>query len=105
MKYEKIVIVIISILLFFSMLYGGIVQAKLGRARTELSTIRTELKYFTDREQEIRNTIGRANEILQQSSNTIQGIRKQIQEIKHNYEIMENIINSNNNSRSDTICQ
>lgn len=89
------------------MLYGSIVQARLGAVRTELNTIRAELEYAENREQQIRDTIGRANKILEQSSATIQGIRKQIQEIKQNYEYMESIIDNstNNNSRSDTICQ
>lgn len=107
MKYEKVVIIVISICLFISMLYGGFVQARLGTVRAELNTVRAELEYAENREQQIRDTIGRANKILEQSSTTIQGIRKQIQEIKHNYEYMESIINSStdSNSRSDIICQ
>lgn len=75
----------------------GIQSYKLASARQQLEYYRTELESATDRQQDALNTIDecyrnvtRTGEILSESVNTVQGIRKQVSEIRENYETIEN---------------
>lgn len=116
MKYEKGYLAIIFTLLFVSivLLSGfGIRSYQLGITRQQLDYYRTELESAQNRQQQLTSTIDecfrdvtRTGEILSQSVNTISDIRKQISEIRENYEIMEdrmllyyyNFCNINNNT-------
>lgn len=97
---EKIRNIIELILLLLLLCAGsglGIQSYKLGIARQQLEYYRTELESATDRQQDAFNTIDecyrnveRGSEILSESVNTIQDIRRQVSEIRENYEDMEN---------------
>lgn len=75
----------------------GIQSYQLAIIRQELEYYRTELESATDRQQDALNTIDecyrnvtRTGEILSESVDTIQGIRRQVSEIRKSYEDMEN---------------
>lgn len=94
---KKILYIIAALYFLISVIGGAILQSRLERTRRELDFIRAELELAQDRQREAYNTIDecyrdveRASEVLSQSVNTVQGIRKQISEIRENYENMEN---------------
>lgn len=99
MKNEKSYLVIIFTLLFMSivLLFGlGIQTSRLEHTGQQLDYYRTELESAQNRQQQLTSTIDgcfrdvtRAGEILSQSVGTISDVRKQISEIRENYEIME----------------
>lgn len=96
-KLEKILYSLFAVYFLVSIIGGAVLQSRLAITRQQLEYYRTELESATSRQQDALNTIDecyrnveRASEILGQSVDTVQGIRKQISEIKENYEYMEN---------------
>lgn len=97
---EKIRNIIELILLLLLLCAGsglGIQSYRLGITRQQLEYYRTELESATDRQQDALNTIDecyrnvtRTGEILSESVNTIQDVRRQVSEIRKNYETLEN---------------
>lgn len=96
---EKIrnIIELILLLLLIGISTGYCIQSyQLGITRRQLDYYRTEFESAQNRQQEAFDTIDecyrdveRAGEVLNQSVNTISDIRKQISEIRENYEVME----------------
>lgn len=92
------IIELILLLLFISTGTGLSIQSyRLASTRQELESVRVELESARNRQQDALNTIdecyrnvARTGEILGESVNTIQGIRRQVSEIRKNYEAMEN---------------
>ena len=92
------IIELILLLLFIGTSAGLSIQSnRLASTRQELEISRIELAAATDRQQDAINTIdecyrnvARTGEILGESVNTIQGVRRQVSEIRENYEAMEN---------------
>lgn len=96
-KIRNIIELILLLLLICACSGLGIQSYKLGITRQQLEYYRTELESATDRQQDALATIDecyrnvtRAGEILGESVNTIQDIRRQVREIRENYETMEN---------------
>lgn len=94
---KKILYTIAAIYFIISIIGGTVLYSRLERTRQQLDYTRAELEHAQNRQQEAFDTIDecyrnveRASEVLSQSVNTVQGIRKQISEIKENYEYMEN---------------
>ena len=94
---KKILYFIAAIYFIISIVGGAILSSRLASTRQQLEYFRAEFEYAQDRQQEAYDTIDecyrnveRGSEILGQSVNTVQGIRKQISEIRENYELMEN---------------
>lgn len=87
----------IVLLLLLSLLSGFCIQSyKLGSTRQQLEYYRIELAAATDRQLDAIRTIDecyrnvtRAGEVLGQSINTVQDIRRQLQEIRESYEVLE----------------
>ena len=100
MKYEKIIIYILSICLIIS-LCGACVQTyRLGQVKHELGQVRMELQSARDRQSEITNIIKRDGDLLRESGDTIADIRSQISIIYRDYIEMENILYSSDSSGS-----
>ncbi len=93
---QKVIITILSTLLFVSLVSNAIFYHRLERTRQQLDSVRMELSAATDRQSELAEILKRDGEILSKSSNTIRGIREQITAIRENYEKMENILSGNN---------
>lgn len=94
---KKIIYGCFSIYFMFSIICGAVLSYKLASARQQLEYYRTELESATDRQQDALNTIDecyrnvtRTGEILSESVSKIQDIRKQVSEIRKNYETLEN---------------
>lgn len=116
---QKIHTIIESILLLLFICIGAgycIQTNRLASTRQELELCRTELKAARNRQQDAINTVDecyrnvtRAGEILGESVNTVQGIRKQISEIRENYEAMENRLlqfyGDNNSANGSSVVQ
>lgn len=91
------IIELILLLLLICVSTGYCIQSyQLGITRRQLDYYRTEFESAQNRQQEAFDTIDecyrdveRAGEVLNQSVNTISDIRKQISEIRENYEVME----------------
>ena len=86
---------------------AGVSQYRLGRARTELDYYRTKYDEATNEQQLIAFTIDRCaitirnnEELLSSTANTIGDLRKQLRQIRENYEQMENIIYDYYDSRN-----
>lgn len=93
---KKVLYIIAAIYFVISIIGGAILSSRLERTRQQLEYYRTELESAQNREQQLTNEIDecfgnvtRTNEILSQSTNTISDIRKQLSEIRKNYELME----------------
>ena len=93
---KKILYTIAAVYFIVSIIGGAVFSCRLDRTRQELEYYRTELESATSRQQDALNTIDecyrtveRGSEILGQSTNTISDIRKQLSEIRKNYELME----------------
>lgn len=100
MHLDKIMFYIITtltvLLLAFSIVGFSVKSYQLGKTRSELELVRTELAEARDRQQFVTDTIGsciettaRGSEILSQSTATVADIRKQVEEIRNNYQDME----------------
>lgn len=100
MDIDKIIFYIITtltvLLLAFAIVGFSVQSYRLDRTRSELELVRTELAEARDRQQFITDTIGsclettaRGSEILSQSTATVADIRKQVEEIRNNYQDME----------------
>lgn len=96
-KIRNIIELILLLLLLCASSGLGIQSYRLGITRQQLEYYRTELESATDRQQDALNTIDecyrnvtRTGEILGQSVDTIQDIRRQVSEIRKSYEDMEN---------------
>lgn len=94
---KKILYYLFAVYFLVSIIGGAILSCRLASTRQQLDYFRAELEHAQDRQQEAYDTIDecyrnveRASEILGQSVNTVQGIRKQVSEIRENYEYMEN---------------
>lgn len=101
MDIDKIIfyiITILTVLLLAFLCVGFSVQTyRLGKTRSELELVRTELAEARDRQQFFTDTIrsciettARGSEILGQSTATIADIRKQVEEVRNNYQDLEN---------------
>lgn len=95
-KINNIIKFILLFLLICAVSGLGVQSYRLECARQELEYYRTEFNAAQNREQQLTNEIDecfgnvtRTNEILSQSTNTISDIRKQLSEIRKNYELME----------------
>ena len=95
-------IISISLICFLIALGGfGIQSHRLEQTRSELNSIRIELRNAQDRQYEIADIIRRDSEILDESFNSIASIREQIKVIRESYEEMERLLYSDFlNSRS-----
>ena len=90
---------ILLVLLFGAITGLGIQEHRLEIARRQLEYYRVELESAENREQQLANTIDkcwesteRSNQILSESANTIQDIRRQLREIRENYQNMESLL-------------
>ena len=94
---KKILYSLFAVYFIVSIIGGAILSSRLASTRQQLDYFRAEFEHAQDRQQEAYDTIDecyrtveRASEILGQSVDTVQGIRKQLSEIRKNYEYMEN---------------
>lgn len=87
-----------SVLLAVSVIFGASNYYRLVKTRNQLDNVRAELAAATDRQRDIGEIVSRANTILSESVNTVQGIREQIYIIRAVFEDMERrLYNVNDN--------
>jgi len=94
--FKKILYFVAAGYFVLSLIGGAVLSCRLGQARQLAEYYRVELSAATNREQQLADTVDkcwesteRTNQILSQSADTIQDIRRQLREIKENYENME----------------
>lgn len=114
MQKIHIIINVVLLLLLLSSFAGlGFLSYRLGSTIQQLGQCRTELAAAADRQQDALDTINecyrnvtRTAEVLSESITTVQDIKRQLREIRENYEAMENRLHqfydNNNNPDSDT---
>lgn len=95
---QKVIIYILSFLLTASLICNAVFQHRLGETRRQLEYIRVELERSTDNYKSITDSVRRTSEILSESGNTVQDIRRQLYEVRKVFEDMENYIDSIDNS-------
>ena len=102
---EKIVFCITILFLCFFVTFAGIQSCRLVNTRQQLDACRTELAAAADKQQQLAEITSRTGSLLSESVNTVAGIRRQITEIRKNYEEMENLLNSSrlDKCRNDNI--
>lgn len=93
---QKVIIIVLSTLLFISLIGNAILSYRLEQDRQQLELTRMELEQSRDNYKIITEGLGRTAEILSESANTVQDLRRQISEIRKSYTAMEDYINSNN---------
>lgn len=103
---EKIYRVLFFVFLFFALLFTGAsiylsvrctnTERELGKCRTELERVRTELANATNQQQYLEEGLNECaricedtEKLLNQSVATISGLREQIRAIRTSYEAME----------------
>ena len=116
--YKKIINYIIITCFIFSLIGNCFQEHRVGIYRQQFEYYRAKLEAATNREQQLTatvdecfNNVARTGEVLSQSVSTIGELRKQIQTVRENYQIMEdrllqfydNYSNSNNNIDSKEI--
>lgn len=100
--------IINNIFIFFILLliiFSAVQTYRLEKNRRELGQVRNELRLARTRTADIRKTVERFNqrtrEIFSESISTVSDLRKQIHEVREQYESMENYINSFDSDFSD----
>lgn len=91
---KKIIITILSILLFISLICNNVLYYRLDKNRQQLESVRVQLDRSHDNYRAITERLGRTGEILSESATTVRDIRNQISEIRKVFEDLENYINS-----------
>lgn len=91
---KEIVVCALAVMLTFFIVYSSVLKDRLVQTRQQLESARMELRAASDREQDIRATVRRADEILCKSVVTITDIREQIAEVRKSYEEMEALLNN-----------
>lgn len=96
---KKILYCCFAAYFFISIIGGAILSCRLGQTRQQLEYYRVELESATNRQSELADTIDkcwesteRTNQILCQSADTIQDIRRQLREVRENYQNMESML-------------
>lgn len=114
---EKIYRVLFFIFLFFALLFAGAsvfvsvrctnTERELGKCRTELERVRTELANATEQQRELESAITECEtiandttQLLDQSITTVQGLREQIHAIRIQFEKMETCLRNYRSSSS-----
>lgn len=114
---EKIYRVLFFIVLGFSLLFTGAsvfvsvrctnTERELGKCRTELERVRAELANATDQQRELESAITECEtiandttQLLDQSINSVQGLREQIHAIRTQFEKMETCLRNYRSSSS-----
>ena len=118
---EKIYRVLFFIFLFFALLFAGAsvfvsvrnanTERELGKCRTELERVRTELANATEQQRELESAITECETIandttklLDQSITTVQGLREQIHAIRTQFEKMETCLRNYRSGDSTRNC-
>jgi septal ring factor EnvC (AmiA/AmiB activator) len=118
---EKIYRVLFFIFLFFALLFAGAsvfvsvrctnTERELGKCRTELERVRTELANATNQQQQLEEGLNECaricedtDKLLNQSVATISGLREQIRAIRTSYEAMEACLRNYRSSNSTRNC-
>lgn len=114
---EKIYRVLFFVLLGFSLLFAGAsvylsvrnanTERELGKCRSELERVRTELANATEQQRELESAITECEtiandttQLLVQSITTVQGLREQIHAIRTQFEKMEACLRNYRSSSS-----
>ena len=84
-------------------------QKHLRRTESELGQLRTELESAQNRESELKGAVGniriiteRTDSLLDQSTDTIQGIRKEVQILEDYFNSINQYLCSNDNNNDDS---
>ena len=103
--WKKIVAYTYVFIVFVLVVFSAVQTYRLGKNRRELEQVRNELQLARNRTADIRKTVKRFNqrtrEIFSESISTVSDLRKQIHEVREQYEIMENYIDSIDSDFSD----
>lgn len=91
---EKIVYIVTVAFLIFWIAFSGVQTYRLDNTRQQLDAVRAELDNAENRQQQLAEITSRTGTLLSESVDTVAGIRRQITEIRKNYEEMENLLNS-----------
>lgn len=91
---QKIIIYILSFLLIASLICNSALQHRLGQSRQQLEYVRMELDRHENNYRVIADGLGRTAEILNESTTTVQDLRRQISAIRENYELLEKYVNN-----------
>lgn len=93
---KKILYGCFAIYFMLSVIGGAVLSCRLGQARQQLEYYRTELESAENREQQLADTVDkcwesteRTREILGSSVSSVAELRKQLKEVRKNYENME----------------
>ena len=114
---EKIWRVLFFVMLGFSLLFAGAsvfvsvrctnTERELGKCRTELERVRTELANATNQQQHLEEGLNECaricedtEKLLNQSVATVSGLREQIRAIRTSYEAMEACLRNYRSSNS-----
>ena len=96
--WKKTVNCICITFILFLIIFSTVQSHRLGKYRQQLEQVREELQFARTRTTDIRKTFERFNErtreIVSESISTISDLRKQIHQVREEYESMENYINN-----------
>lgn len=118
---EKIYRVLFFVFLFFALLFAGAsvfvsvryanTERELGKCRTELERVRTELNNAENKQSAITSDLERIAEIssdtervLSEAVTSVQGLREQIRAIRIQFEKMETCLRNYRSSNGSSDC-
>lgn len=91
---QKIIIYILSFFLTASLICNAVFQHRLGKYRQQLEYVTMELDRSRNNYKVLADGLTKTSELLNQSGNTVQDIRRQMYEVRKVFEDMESYINS-----------
>ena len=103
MKYEKIVIYILSVCLIVSICGACVLKSRLDKYMDRCEQYRVQLTAARNREREIGECISRTSVILSETSNTVAGLREKLEAVENNYNYMLQLFDDSGDSRGACI--
>ena len=91
---QKIFNIVAVIYFLISVIGGAVLSCRLDNTRQQLVAVRAELNNAENRQRQLAEITSRTGTLLSESVDTVAGIRRQITEIRKNYEEMESLLNS-----------
>lgn len=94
---KKVLYIIAALYFIISIIGGGIQTYRLERSMERCEQYRIELESAKNREYEIGESISRTSDILRQTSNTVEGLRKKLEAVEDSYNYMWQLLYDDDN--------
>ena len=94
---KKVLYIVAAIYFIISIVGGAILSCRLERSMDRCEQYRVELESAKNREYEIGESISRTGNILRETSNTVEGLRKKLEAVEDSYNYMWHLFYDDDN--------